>query len=206
MSRPAPSQVVWITPNKRRAFVVPGSTVLPVGDLELVGVHGETRFADEDALISYEVPPAAAEQVLEEEARELTAALREQVGELLTVLRFAGSLRWNESEAKAAWGDSPIAAAAEDLLDHLKGRFEAGTPPEREPKTETKDEAPRRPEDLLGEAARDMGQRLRAVLATPEVSSAIATLGSRLQDLASGLAEGPSRPRPSEPDDSKEGR
>lgn len=189
---------VWVTVDRRRAFVVPADVAMPVGELELSGARGETRYADEAALSAYEVSLAEAERALEEQARVLYQRVRDAVGELLVVLRFAGALRLAESGG-APWGDTPMTGAAEDLLSQLRTRFEgAGQADPPDPDAQQSpgsDPREPRPEDLLGDAAREMGERLRKALSTPEVSGALSALGSRLQELASSLAD----PRPAPP-------
>lgn len=207
------SGVVWVSADRRRAFLIPGGQALPPGELELGGARGETRYVDEDAARACEVSLAEAEAALEAQARGLYEQVREQVGELLVTLRFAGALRWADGEARGL-GDLPLGGTAEDLLDQLRGRFEprpaegpdagrggpeaAGPDPSRAGEPGADWGAGPRPEDLLADTAREVGDRLRRALSSPEVTQAISALGSRLQELASSLTEAAAPPPPPE--------
>ena len=88
--------------------------------------------------------------------------------------------------------------ASEDAARRVREALGAEVNDEARPETR----ADARPDELLGEAAREIGQRLRGLFQSSEVTDALSTLGSRLQDLAGSLQdEARRRSEPQKPRD-----
>ena len=171
---------ILVSEDGRRAFRVPRGFAPPPGEVALRGVDGPLS-ASEAELAGLELPVAEALVEVNERLEEGYEEARALGRHLVALARLAASLRRPEVEERLG----EATRASEDAARRVREALGAEINDEARPETR----ADARPDELLSEAAREVGQRLRGLFQSPEVTAALSTLGARLQDLAGSLQD-----------------
>ena len=184
---------ILVSDDGRRAFRVPRGFAPSSGVVGLRGLDGPLSASEED-LAGLELPVADALTEVNERLEEGYEEARALGRHLRALARLAASLRRPEVEERLG----EATRASEDAARRVREALGAEVNDQARP--ETRPDA--RPDELLGEAAREIGQRLRGLFQSSEVTDALSTLGSRLQDLAGSLQdEARRRSEPQKPRD-----
>jgi hypothetical protein len=184
---------ILVSDDGRRAFRVPRGFAPSSGVVGLRGLDGPLSASEED-LAGLELPVADALTEVNERLEEGYEEARALGRHLMALARLAASLRRPEVEERLG----EATRASEDAARRVREALGAEVNDQARP--ETRPDA--RPDELLGEAAREIGQRLRGLFQSSEVTDALSTLGSRLQDLAGSLQdEARRRSEPQKPRD-----
>lgn len=184
---------ILVSDDGRRAFRVPRGFAPSSGVVGLRGLDGPLS-ASEEELAGLELPVADALAEVNERLEEGYEEARALGRHLMALARLAASLRRPEVEERLG----EATRASEDAARRVREALGAEVNDQARPETR----ADARPDELLGEAAREIGQRLRGLFQSSEVTDALSTLGSRLQDLAGSLQdEARRRSEPQKPRD-----
>lgn len=184
---------ILVSDDGRRAFRVPRGFAPSSGVVGLRGLDGPLS-ASEEELAGLELPVADALAEVNERLEEGYEEARALGRHLMALARLAASLRRPEVEERLG----EATRASEDAARRVREALGAEVNDQARPETR----ADARPDELLGEAAREIGQRLRGLFQSSEVNDALSTLGSRLQDLAGSLQdEARRRSEPQKPRD-----
>lgn len=188
---------ILVSDDGRRAFRVPRGFAPSSGVVGLRGLDGPLSASEED-LAGLELPVADALAEVNERLEEGYEEARALGRHLMALARLAAALRRPEMEERLG----EATRASEDAARRVREALGAEVNDEARPETRSDARSDARPDELLGEAAREIGQRLRGLFQSSEVTDALSTLGSRLQDLAGSLQdEARRRSEPQKPRD-----
>ncbi|MCB9763579.1 MAG: hypothetical protein H6739_27675 [Alphaproteobacteria bacterium] len=168
---------IWFTVDRQRFFAIPTEADLPDGQLALRRLNGPGRAVDPDAVQPFEIS-----------RQEATDALGQRIEAVYSDARDA--LRRLAGRANSDL-DGVLPESLGDLLglapgalvtdpDAVRARFRPRIDPEEED-----------PTPALDETLRDLGGRLRALVRSPEMASALDALGDRLHKVAEELRHPP---------------
>ncbi len=184
---------VWFDNDRSRYFAIPEDVDVLPGGFFLRSSRGGHRTVDPDAVATYEVPKDEAVRLMKEELEQTVR----RVGSSITDL-----LQGSKGEGARADGERIVRGLGRVFGSALNAISETLTNPataeEVKTRTEQLREGVEKEAEKVEPAVQALGGKIKEILASPEVSSAIDTLGKGLQDIARQVK----RPAPGEPEPS----